>query len=192
MCSSDLNKCWITLERQWKAGRIGSRQCLTGQLRGLYITKKRLDDYLSCIKLDPYFRKLIFYLNSKKVKLAILSDNFDYIIRRLLKRKGFSGIRVYSNRLQFSRDRLMPSFPLENKSCRICAHCKTDSIKRVSKNGSKIIYIGDGRSDICPARKADIIFAKDALLDYCRENNLDYIPYRSLKTVYAYLKRSLG
>jgi len=30
-----------------------------------------------------------------------------------------------------------------------------------------IIYIGDSRSDICPAQYADVVFVKDSLLKYC-------------------------
>jgi len=56
---------------------------------------------------------------------------------------------------------------------------------------SIIIYIGDGHSDICPARYADIVFAKEDLLKYYRDTESTCFAYRSLKDVYDYFKRSM-
>jgi 2-hydroxy-3-keto-5-methylthiopentenyl-1-phosphate phosphatase len=46
-----------------------------------------------------------------------------------------------------------------------------------------LVYIGEGYSDRCPAAYADVVFAKDALQTYCREENISYIPYRSFHDV---------
>ena len=51
-----------------------------------------------------------------------------------------------------------------------------------------IIYIGDGRSDICAAKEADIVFAKDTLLGYFKKHDLPCIEFDDLSSVYKYLK----
>ena len=183
---------WIALENKWKKGRIGSRECLKGQVEGIRISRKGLDSYLHRVKLDPHFKKILGLLRSKNVKTVILSDNFDYILKTVLKVNGVNGLRIYSNKVKVANDRLMPSFPLAKKNCNgTCGHCKDTSMHRVAGKGDTLVYIGDGRSDICPAKSADIVFAKDALLDYFRSKKLEHIPIKDLGAVYKYFKTLL-
>jgi 2-hydroxy-3-keto-5-methylthiopentenyl-1-phosphate phosphatase len=46
-----------------------------------------------------------------------------------------------------------------------------------------VVYIGEGYSDRCPSRYADVIFAKDDLLNYCRTENIPCIAWRSFADV---------
>lgn len=181
---------WVKLEKDWQKGKIGSHACLEGQISGISITKKALDKYLSGIKLDPYFKKVVKLLTASKIKVAVLSDNFDYILKRILNYNSIRNLKVYSNKLQFARDRLIPRFPFRSKKCQACAHCKTKNLLANVAKDSIIIYVGDGRSDICPSQYADIVFAKEDLLKYFQEKKLTCFAYKSLKDVYTYFKRS--
>jgi len=186
------NQRWKKLERDWREGKIGSRACLSGQIKGIRINKDRLDSYLSDVKPDPYFKKLIHFFNLKKIKVTVLSDNFDYILKKVLDGNCNGRLKVYSNRLRLSRDRLIPAFPFADTRCRICAHCKKKNLLANAGMNSIIVYIGDGRSDICPAKYAHIVFAKEELLEFCRKEKLKHIPYKGLKQVYAYFKKRLA
>ncbi|MDD5432552.1 MAG: MtnX-like HAD-IB family phosphatase [Candidatus Omnitrophica bacterium] len=179
---------WISIEESWKQGKIGSLECLSGQLAGMDLTKKDLDNYLLGIELDPYFKKLAEFLSYKKNKVTILTDNFDYILKSVLKNNKINNVKVYSNKLVFSKGRPSPSFPFKDKKCHICAHCKKKNLLANTLKDSIIVYIGDGQSDICPAKYADIVFAKDGLLKHFKEKKLEYRPFRNLKEVYSYFK----
>lgn len=183
---------WMKLEKKWKGGKIGSKTCLEGQIKGMSITKSALDRYLSSIKLDPYFKILARFLNAKRIRTIVLSDNFDYILRRILNyHNGIKNLKVYSNNLRFAKDRLMPYFPYRSRNCQVCAHCKTKNLLANVNKDSIIIYIGDGHSDICPAQYADIVFAKEDLLKHYRDTKATCFAYKSLKDVYDYFKRSM-
>jgi len=179
---------WRSLEERWKNKEIGSRQCLKEQISTINITKSSLDRYLATIKLDPYFKRVIRLLKQRCIKTVILSDNFDYILKRILRKNGINGLEVYSNKARIAGNRLIPSFPFTDGKCRVCAHCKKKTMFTNGSNGSFKIYIGDGQSDICPAEHADRVFAKESLLDYCRKEGISHIPYKNLKKVYNYLK----
>lgn len=181
---------WLEIEEKWLRGEIGSGACLSAQLGLMQVTKEALDSYLARIKLDPFLKKLMQFFEQHGVKIIILSDNFDYALKRILKYNGFSTLRVYSNKLHLNKSKLSPSFPFKNDSCHVCAHCKKKNLLANVSPESIIIYIGDGRSDICPAQYADIVFAKDSLLKFYKDNKLDCISYKSLKDVHNYLKRS--
>jgi 2-hydroxy-3-keto-5-methylthiopentenyl-1-phosphate phosphatase len=51
------------------------------------------------------------------------------------------------------------------------------------RTGHGIIYIGDGLSDIRPAKQAHHIFARGELLTYCNKANLDCTPFINLNDV---------
>jgi len=164
--------------------------CLGGQIKGMSITRHALDKHLSKMKLDRYFTKLVKLLGAKKIKVIVLSDNFDYILKHILSLHAIKNLKIYSNKLHFSKGRLIPRFPYQSKQCKVCAHCKTKNLLANISSDSIIIYVGDGRSDICPSQYADIVFAKDSLLKYFQEKKLTCFAYKSLKDVFSYFKRS--
>lgn len=182
---------WVELEKRWKSGRIGSKTCLEGQLRGMDLSNKTLDAYLPKIKLDPYFKQVYKFLQTKKIKAFILSDNYDYIINRVLKINRINKLKVYANKLRFSKGKVITDYPFKNKDCQICAHCKTKNLLEKAAKDSTIIYVGDGESDACPAKYAHVVFAKDHLLRHLKESKLDYMAFNNLKDVLIYLKRKL-
>jgi len=181
---------WMDLEKKWKNKEIGSFECLKGQVKGIRVNKVTLNEYLSKVKIDPYFKRLIKLLNSKGIRVIILSDNFDYILNCVLASNDIGGMKVFSNRLKIVDDRLIPSFPYANKRCGDCAHCKKTSLARNLNMGEESVYVGDGLSDACASKEADTVFAKDYLKKYLEENDLAHIPFKGLKDVYEYFKNS--
>lgn len=181
-----VNKDWMKIERDWQRGKIGSRECLKKQMAMVRVDKNRLLEYLSGIKVDPYFKKILLKLKKGGVKPVIVSDSFSFIINNILRNNAIRDIKVYSNRLNFSQRRLRLSFPHRDKKCCLCAHCKKNSLLRNGKDGKIKIYVGDGASDLCAAMHADLVFAKDRLKDCLSLRNKSCIPIKSLKEVYLY------
>lgn len=179
---------WKALEELWKEGKIGSKECLEGQVQGLRLTKAMLDSYLDKVKLDPNFKELLVLLKDKKINTVIVSDNFDYILKAILERNGITGIDVYSNGMKMVKDRVKASFPLNDPSCGDCAHCKKTTMKKIVKDDSRVFYVGDGRSDICASTEADVVFAKGVLSEYFKKKNLPHITIRDLGDVVEYFK----
>ena len=63
-----------------------------------------------------------------------------------------------------------------------------DSFKEVYtelflRRGYRVVYVGNGISDIYPARRAHHIFATDDLLDQCKEMRLNCTPFNDLNDV---------
>lgn len=182
---------WLELEKRWKLGEIGSRQCLDGQMRGIRITRCALDKYLNTIKLDPSFKKILKFCDENSIKKVIVSDNFDYIIGKVLDNNGIEGLDIYCNSIKLAGGKLLPRFPHTNKDHQKCAHCKTKSILKNIGEGSASIYIGDGLSDVCPSKKTGLIFAKDSLKKRLEADKVPYVPFDDLGDVYKYLKRRI-
>jgi 2,3-diketo-5-methylthio-1-phosphopentane phosphatase len=183
---------WKGLEERWQQEEIGSRECLKGQVEGIRVDKKRLDDYLSTIKIDPYFKKLLGLFKSHGIEYLIVSDNFDYMLKNILKRNEITDVEVYCNKSDFDGDKINPSFPFSNEECGGCANCKKTHLLSRKRDGVKTVYIGDGRSDVCASKVSDIVFAKDYLRELFEREGRPHIAIDSLKGVYDYFKGSLA
>lgn len=181
---------WRDLEKKWKSGEIGSRKCLDGQMRGIRVKKRELDAYLSTVKLDPHFKKILKLRNTRNTKKVILSDNFRYIIRKVLENNGIGGLDIYCNSMRIRGGRFEPEFPYAGAKCKRCAHCKTGNLLANLDKGFEAVYIGDGLSDLCPSRKADLVFAKDTLRRRLGEEKIPFVPFDDLGDVYKYFKNN--
>lgn len=186
------DKRWVKLEKEWLKGKIGSRDCLKKQIACMKFSAQELREYLRRVQIDPYFKPLVALLRRCRIKTYVISDNFDYILKRVLINNGIRGLRVFSNKARLSRaGKLIPEFPYTDNKCPLCAHCKKKNLLSWAGKNSIIVYIGDGRSDRCPAEYADVVFAKGYLLNFCREKKLPYLAFDSLKEVYGRLKGAL-
>ncbi|MFA5256276.1 MAG: MtnX-like HAD-IB family phosphatase [Candidatus Omnitrophota bacterium] len=182
---------WKALEERWQREEIGSRECLKGQIEGIRIDKDKLDEYLSTISIDPYFKRLLKLFKSRGIPALIVSDNFDYMVRSVLKSNDITDIEVYCNRTDLSGDKLNPSFPYANKKCGDCANCKKTHLLAKKRDGVSTVYIGDGRSDVCASRVSDVVFAKDYLKELFKKEGRPHIAIDSLKDVYEHYVRRL-
>ncbi len=184
---------WMVLEKNWQSGEITTIECLTGQIKWLRISRPGLARYLKTIQIDPCFSKLINLLRKEGITPVILSDNFEPIIKVILENSGINGLLIYANRVRFYRDRLLPSFPYQNPDCPFCAHCKKIHLQKDNYlEKKKVIYIGDGRSDFCPAMESDIVFAKGSLLRYLIKNKRPCVEFHDLSDIYDHLKECCG
>jgi len=194
------DKKWLEIEKLWKNGEIGSKECLTKQFECIdYISENQLDNFVENIEIDDYFINFIEILNifenlnQKKINFYIVSDGFDFFINSTLKKYGIrSFINVFSNKLNFHKGKLIPAFPFHKHGCKKNAGlCKCEIIEKL-KQERRVLYIGDGTSDICASGLADILFAKDSLAKYCDENNINHIKFRTFKDICEYLYLNLG
>jgi 2-hydroxy-3-keto-5-methylthiopentenyl-1-phosphate phosphatase len=149
------------------------------------VDKKELDDFLDSQVIDESYLEFVIFCNEHGFSHSILSDGMDYYIQRILDNNSVGNVPFYSNKLEFipiensKRVRFKPSFPYTDEVCDRCACCKRNIILTMSSDEDVIIYIGEGYSDRCPARYADIVFAKDELLRYCQQENISFFEYKS-------------
>jgi 2,3-diketo-5-methylthio-1-phosphopentane phosphatase len=179
---------WKLFEHRWQNGEIGSRACLTGQFDLVRVTPPELDVMLNRMVLDPGAIALFRLLDLHRVPVVILSDCVDFFIRRILRRYGFAHLEVRSNTAVFAAGGLRLYCPHENRDCTFgAAHCKCASMDALGQPDRRSIYIGDGRSDLCASRKADIVFAKAVLVGLLEAEKIPFLPYTTLHDVAATL-----
>ncbi|HEX3558165.1 MAG TPA: MtnX-like HAD-IB family phosphatase [Pyrinomonadaceae bacterium] len=186
---------WLAVEAEWQAGRIGSRECLRAQMALVRAAREEVNALLDSIKVDRGFAALLETCAARRVPVHVVSDGFDYCIRRILANAGprvacASGdVRVYSSRLTPEGGRWHVEFPYFAEGCAHgCATCKPAVMRRLNRAGARTVFVGDGLSDRYAAESADLVFAKGKLADYCRAQSIAHVFFEDLGKVASYLE----
>ena len=61
-------------------------------------------------------------------------------------------------------------------------------IKHECQNNEKIIVIGDSLTDLNASKFADIVFARDALCNYLKEENIQFIEWEDFNDIKSKLQ----
>jgi 2-hydroxy-3-keto-5-methylthiopentenyl-1-phosphate phosphatase len=189
---------WREVEREWVLGLIGSRECLERQIALVDAPPREFHAVIDSIKIDPHYPAFCRFTRRRRVPLYIVSDGFDYVISRVLKRAGVAGAlrngsHLFANTLRVEGRRLLPSFPHSAEPCEHgCATCKAAIIRQHREGRQPIVFVGDGMSDRFAVEVADLVFAKRQLLAYCRENGISCHPFETFEDVQGVLEDLLA
>ncbi|GGH19060.1 2,3-diketo-5-methylthio-1-phosphopentane phosphatase [Alsobacter metallidurans] len=175
---------WLHVEELWRSGAIGSGECMRRQVALMRCGWSELDDLLDRIDVEPGFVAFARGCARMGLRLEIVSDGLDYAIRRILGKRRLD-LPIRANRLLRGEDgRWSLATPFADARClNGAAHCKCWS------GGSApvryTVVIGDGRSDMCVAERADLVFAKQGaeapspLLRHCGNLGLPHVAFTS-------------
>jgi 2-hydroxy-3-keto-5-methylthiopentenyl-1-phosphate phosphatase len=167
---------WRTIEADWVAGRIGSRECLARQIDLVRASPETLDAFARAAAIDPHFAAFAALCETHRLPVAVVSDGLDRIARAMLARAGLA-LPIIANHLEWvGGERWRLGFPHAREDCRATAgHCKCATI--AAEPAGLRVLIGDGRSDFCAAASADLVIAKGALAVYCGKNGIACEPF---------------
>lgn len=181
---------WDALETDWREGRIGSRECMAGQIALLDCSRSELDEHLSEMAIDPDFPAFVKAARDARLPLLILSDGLDYAIRAILARHGLADLPITANHLvEDGPRRWRLEFPNAKPGCQTASGtCKCAFTEApLAAPGTRFVMVGDGASDFCVAGRADINYAKKRLLDHCLDTGLPHHPVANFKQALALL-----
>jgi 2,3-diketo-5-methylthio-1-phosphopentane phosphatase len=190
---------WKDVEQEWRDGRIGSRACLARQLALVRASTRQMDELLDAIEIDEGFVPLLEACARARAPVHIVSDGFDYCIRRILTRIPAAGSRllaavtVSASHLEPAPDdRWVTAFPFPAEACTHgCATCKPARMRALAAAGAYTVFAGDGLSDRYAAGEASVVFAKTSLRTYCLEQHLAHVAYDTLGDIAACIEHDM-
>ena len=153
------------------------------------------------IGIDPYFKAFVGQCNNANIPIFIGSNGADRVMKYILDREQINIDGYWAYRLIESGDKWSLEFPLdENRgNCQVpksiackCALIESSlaAMKHVSQKNPYKIVIGDSRSDFCWTHKADLVFAKGKLAQYCRQENINNLSFSDFSQINEYLKNA--
>lgn len=182
---------WRDIELRVKKGEIGSRISLIEEFDTF---NGSWDDILRCIDknvdIDPHLKDFLRFCNDTSTDFIILSGGFQSIIKYILEKYSIQNIIYYANILQIIENKAALTYPYTSERCKMCGHCKTDHLLKARDNDYKtIVYIGDGTTDRCPIKEADIVFAKGSLARYCEKNSIKFMTWNTFSDIQSNLEK---
>ena len=139
------------------------------------------------VKIRPGFRELIDYCSRQDYKIVIVSNGLTFYIEAILESLGIDGIEVHAAENEFSPDGMKVRYVGPDGS-ELEVGYKEAYTELLEKKGYRVVYIGNGISDIFPSRRAIKVFAMEDLLDKCREEKLECTPFNDFYDVLNGLK----
>jgi 2,3-diketo-5-methylthio-1-phosphopentane phosphatase len=181
---------WDDIDRDYCEGRIGSMEAYGRIVSILGGTREDMLRYVAeNTVVDPHFREFYAFCRDHGIDVKVVSDGLDFYIDYVLRKHGLDDIPFYSNVMAFQGGRPRAiEFPHANEACSKCGTCKSNILESCRYGYGKILYVGDGYSDLCPARKADLVFAKGILWTRLSATDQEGVrKYRSFRDVKEYL-----
>jgi len=119
--------------------------------------------------------------------VVIVSNGLDFYIDVILNDAGIRNIEVFAAQTKFCPEGIKVQYigPDGNQA--------NDGLKEIYTKlflaeGYRLICLGNGVSDIYPARLAHHVFARDDLLSHCAKENIACTPFNDLNDVVEDLK----
>jgi 2,3-diketo-5-methylthio-1-phosphopentane phosphatase len=180
---------WYSVEEKAYSHEMTILEALKIQAGMIRVSPGEAESYLlGEVELREGFREFAEWCRSEGILLEICSDGFDFTIEMLLRNWGLDWIPFTSNRTIPSETGTTIEFPYHRPECPINANCKCYHLERMRESTGFIVFIGDGTTDECVSKNADVLFARDKLLEICRSEGVDCIPWDSWSGVLEKVK----
>jgi HAD superfamily phosphoserine phosphatase-like hydrolase len=175
---------WDAIIDEWLAGTLGGRKVLARECRLMDVDEERAAAFVAGRAIDPSFPDFVAAARAAGGDVAIASDGLLFYVRRILDAHGLDHVPARANGARFVDGGLVPEFGSpDGTGCGRCGTCKGAVLAELARGHARTVFVGDGLSDRCGARAAGTVYAKHALLDYCRREGIAATPFETFADV---------
>ncbi len=150
------------------------------------------DAFLSWVDLDsaafgaalrevPIRRDIVSLVTAaaSRVNVVIASEGLDVYIHPMLETLGLKDVPLVCNRVRIEDGRPVITPDPSAAPCDRCLSCKGSLVQtlRECRPNARIALIGNGASDLCAAKEADVVFARDSLKRGCDKRGIPYVEW---------------
>lgn len=195
MNALDLKEAW-EIEHIWRRGEMGSMECLARQWGMVNLPPEELLALLDSFELRQDFAPFVSFVRSRGASLVIVSDGLDLYVDRMLARLGLVAcggeavlqrpedcVPRFANHAVATAEGVRIRFPHRTEVCARCGNCKLHHLFRLRPHFRRVIYIGDGHSDLCPSRYADLLFARGHLAQEAAREGSFFVPFETFTDI---------
>ena len=163
---------WEQLFREYQEGKISVGRFNADAFAMVKASRESLLEVVrGKVKVRPGFQELVEYCHSKSFRFVIVSNGLDFYIEEILKGIGMTHLEVFAAQTRFQPEGLKVQYIGPDGSY-LDEDFKVVYVNSFLREGYRIIYVGNGTSDLAPAKKCHYIFATGVLVDHCKQINL--------------------
>lgn len=174
---------WHQVLRQYKRHKISVGEFNTKAFAMVKASKETLlETVMGKVKIRPGFQELVTYCAKRGFRFVIVSNGLAFYIKAILQEIGLANTETYAAAAWFHPEGIDVKY-IGPDGNQLGDGLKEAYIKLFLQQGYRVIYAGNGDSDIYPAKYAHQVFARGELLDYYRQNNLNCQAFADLSDI---------
>ena len=174
---------WREMLTDYSAGGINVAEFSTKAFGMIKADRRTLLNYMAGkVKIRAGFIELLAYCREKGVQFVIVSNGMDFYIHSILSDLGLNEIEVFAARTEFHPSGLKVRY-IGPDDIQLQDGFKESYTKVFISQGYQVIYIGNGASDIFPAKEANHVFATSTLIKTCEQEGVHCVPFENLYDV---------
>lgn len=182
---------WEHAEERLQSGEINLLEAMREEFIGLRVPEDQVLAFvLEHAVIREGFPEFVRWIDEAGHRLVIVSAGFRILIDAILARAGLEHLHVHAGDALFGPNGTVISYPPSSAECvNECGICKTETIATHGPFNGPVVYVGDGYSDRCAAREADLVFARDYLAVFLEREGVAFEPYEDFHDVLSRLRR---
>ena len=184
---------WTGLRERFRQGALTLREYQECAFNSVRATLGEMEATAAdLVALRPGLAGLKSFCDAHGFHLAIVTNSLDFYVRGILSETALHATPLHAVVATGDPGHLSFHYPHAVAWCKEWGwgNCKCRVLAEYRLNGTKVVYVGDGRSDLCVARQADFVFARSTLLDHCRALGLPHREFSDFTDVVAALERN--
>jgi 2-hydroxy-3-keto-5-methylthiopentenyl-1-phosphate phosphatase len=180
---------WDSIEPRLRAGEVTLEQAMQEEFATVRATPQQVIELvLREAGVRPGLTELVAWAQSEGHRFIVFSSGFRTVIETALDHWGLGHLEVVSHEALFSLEGCRLVWSDRGEICAECGRrCKRHDL-RGRLGGGRLVYIGDGISDRCGARMAEVVFARDDLARDLASDGLEFIPFDDFVDVREWLQ----
>ena len=174
---------WRQLFTQYREGKISVNHFNTHAFAMVKADRQTLLKFAEGkVKIRAGVHELITYCHRNDFRFVIVSNGLGFYIEAVLRDIGVENVEVFAAQTRFSPNGV-EAWYIGPEGNQLESGFKEAYIRLFLSRGYRVVYVGNGISDVSPARQAHYIFATSELLNHCKELNLNCIPFADLNDI---------
>jgi HAD superfamily phosphoserine phosphatase-like hydrolase len=187
---------WASHVAEYQTGDLGSRRVRAWEVGLISADPALLRAKAAAQRHDPSFPTFAERARAAGVPVEVVSDGLGFFIEPALEALGVGWLPVVTSSTTFGEGQgaRVPriEFPNGDPHCFVCGTCKRNRVLAHQAAGRSVVFVGDGPSDRFAAGYADLVFAKDALVDICLAAGWPFERWTDFSELDAWLARTLA
>jgi 2-hydroxy-3-keto-5-methylthiopentenyl-1-phosphate phosphatase len=170
---------WRPFEDEVRAGRLSHAECFSRQIGLVEAPRAQLlGAMVDAAEPAPGLAEFLAALRAGGGRAVVVSAGFREVIEAVWRRHDLPAVELAASELDSAgQDEGPPqrvAYSPRLGDCPRCgpASCKAALLRALRRPGDVVWVFGDGASDLCPAREADLVFARGHLAELCAAEGL--------------------
>ena len=169
---------WRAIEREYHDGKHSVEESNILQYALMRVTSAEIERFVeSHVAVRDGFADFAQWCRANSV-LLVVSSGLELYVRPTMRRLGLNNIEVHAGLGRVSPSGILVEY-FDPRGRPLTRGYKESYLREFKRLGHRVVYVGDGLSDIVPSTEADVTIARSTL---AARLAADEVPHRTFET----------